>query len=136
MKRLLKGPAMHVWIVNQHAYTPDHGTGTRHGSLARRLVELGHRVTVVSSSFFHSARRETRLRPGELYRREMAEGVTFLWLRTPPYEGNSLARLRNMLTFAWRVWRRCGPRDETRPDGAVGLRPHLFAARAAPGLGP
>src|SRR3989304_4922894 len=131
MKRLRKGPAMHVWIVNQYAYTPDHCTGTRHWSLARRLVEVGHRVTVVSSSFFHSARRETRLRPGELYRREMAEGVTFLWLRTPPYEGNSLARLRNMLTFAWRVWRRCGLSDEPRPDVVVGSSPHLFAAWSA-----
>ncbi len=122
---------MNVWIINQYAYAPDHCTGTRHWSLARRLVELGHQVTVVSSSFFHSARRETRLRPGELYCRETVDGVTFLWLRTPPYAGNSLARLRNMLTYAWRVWCRYGLTDEPRPDVVVGSSPQLFAAWSA-----
>lgn len=122
---------MHVWIINQYAYTPEHSTGTRHWSLARRLVELGHHVTIVSSSFFHTARRETRLAGAETHKREVIDGVDYLWLRAPAYGGNSLGRLWNMLAFAWRVWRQCGATDIEPPDVVIGSSPQLFAAWSA-----
>jgi lipopolysaccharide/colanic/teichoic acid biosynthesis glycosyltransferase/glycosyltransferase involved in cell wall biosynthesis len=94
-------------------------------------VELGHRVTIVSSSFFHTARRETRLQAGEMHRREVIDGIDYLWLRAPAYGGNSLGRLWNMLTFAWRVWRQCGATDIQPPDVVIGSSPQLFAAWSA-----
>ena len=95
---------MHVLLVNHHVSPPGGIGGSRHFSLARELVRRGHRVTVVAASFRHMTRSET-LAPGEERKWETAEGVEFLWLRTPPYSGNTVARVWNMLTFAWKVSR-------------------------------
>jgi len=122
---------MNLWIINHYAYAPDHCAGTRHWSLARRLIDRGHSVTVVSTSFFHKACAETRLAKGQAFRHELVDGVPFLWLRSRPYKGNTLGRFWNMVDFARRVIREEGLRDLPRPDVILGSTPDLLAARAA-----
>jgi glycosyltransferase involved in cell wall biosynthesis len=122
---------MKVWIINQYVIAPGQAGGTRHHCLARELVKQGHEVTIVASSFDHYTRKETRLVDGQLYETEVSDGVTFVWLRTPPYPGNTIARMWNMLVFAWRVLQRKGFRNLPRPDVIWGSSPHLFAALAA-----
>ena len=122
---------MRIWIVNHYAYAPSHSAGTRHFAMAKRLIERGHEVTIVSTSFFHKTNRETRLAPGQTHLLEVVDGVPFLWLRTPAYRGNSFGRLRNMIAFAWRVWRECGLRNLPNPDVVLGSSPSLLAAWAA-----
>lgn len=122
---------MKIWLVNQYAIPPQQAGPMRHFTLARELVRLGHDVTVVASSFDHVTRQETRLQPHEEHRVELIEGVRFLWLRTPPYPGNGLARIWNMLIFAGRVWTGRGTRGLERPDVIVGSSPHLFGALGA-----
>jgi len=75
---------MNLWIINHYAYAPDHCAGTRHWSLARRLIDRGHSVTVVSTSFFHKACAETRLAKGQAFRHELVDGVPFLGGLTDP----------------------------------------------------
>lgn len=122
---------MKVWIVNHYAVPPSEPGGTRHYSLARELVRRGHEAYVIASSFDHATRRDHRLAPRQTWRREVVEGVTFVWLRTPPYPGNTPARLWNMLVFADRVRRGNWLPAQTGPDVVVGSSPHLFAALAA-----
>jgi glycosyltransferase involved in cell wall biosynthesis len=122
---------MKIWIVNQYAIPPTQPGITRHFSFAVALKERGHDPTLIASSFDHVTRKETRLSPGEMWRLETIEGVRFLWLRTPHYEGNTRRRVQNMLVFAWRVWRRSGMRELAPPDVVVGSSPHLFGAFAA-----
>lgn len=122
---------MRIWIINHYAYAPFHSAGTRHHSLARELIGRGHDVRVVSTSFFHKTRKETRLNPGQVFLAEDVDGVPFVWLRTPPYEGNGGRRAWNMIVFAWRVLRLVGLRDESKPDIIIGSSPSLLAAVAA-----
>lgn len=103
----------------------------RHYTLARELTELGHEVTIIASSFDHVTRKETRLRSNEICRAEIIDGVRFLWLRTPRYPGNGLARNWNMLVFAARVLTGTGTRGFDRPDVIIGSSPHLFGALGA-----
>lgn len=119
---------MRVLIVNQNVGTPRSPGGTRHFSLGRELVRRGHDVTIAATSFKHMTRGET-LAPGEDHRVELIDGVRFLWLRTPPYAGNTAARLWNMLIFALRVGRLGGKLPA--PDVVIGSTPHLWAAAAA-----
>jgi glycosyltransferase involved in cell wall biosynthesis len=120
-----------IWLVNQYAIPPQQAGPMRHFTLARELVQLGHDVTVIASSFDHVTRQETRLQPREKQRLELIDGVRFLWLRTPPYPGNGMARVWNMLIFASRVWQGTGTRALERPDVIIGSSPHLFGALGA-----
>src|SRR5690606_10302552 len=64
-------------------------------------------------------------------KREVCEGVDFLWLRTPEYGGNGLGRMANMLVFAART-RVLLPRIiPVPPDVVIGSSPQPFAALAA-----
>jgi glycosyltransferase involved in cell wall biosynthesis len=125
------GTKVRVWIVNHYAIPPMRAGGTRHYSLACALVKRGHQVTIIASSFEHYTHQETRLAPGDLYKVEVIDGITFVWLRTPSYSGNTFARMWNMLVFAWRVYIRQGIGDLPKPDLIWGSSPHLFGALAA-----
>jgi glycosyltransferase involved in cell wall biosynthesis len=120
---------MRVWIVNHYAMPPSEGVGTRHYDLSRVLIRRGHSVVIFSSSFGHFGGREMRLAGARLAGREIAGGVVFRWVRTPPYRGNGAARIANMLAFA--VLFPAVQMLHRRPDVVIGSTVHPFAAFAA-----
>lgn len=122
---------MKLWLVNHYATTPAQAGRTRHFSLARELARRGHEVTVVAASFDHVMRRQLFAEPGKTWKSGTFNGVSFVWLLTPPYSGNTPARIWNMVVFAWRLWEGTGLRRAARPDVVIGSNPHLFAALAA-----
>ncbi|MFC3859774.1 glycosyltransferase family 4 protein [Deinococcus antarcticus] len=122
---------MKIWFVNQYAIPPQQAGPMRHYSLAKELVTLGHEVTIVASSFDHVTQKETRLIAEKPFELEVIDGVRFLWLYTPPYKGNSLARVKNMLAFSWQVAFGRALGTLGKPDAVVGSSPHLFGAMAA-----
>jgi len=121
---------MKIWLVNHYALPPQRSGGTRHYALAREWLSRGHEVILIASSVDYMCREEVYLQPGETARLEVMGDIPFLWLRTPPYTGNSLQRVGNMLAFAYRLGREA-PRHLGSPDVVVGSTPHLFAAWAA-----
>ena len=122
---------MNLWLINHYAILPQQAGGTRHYTLARELAERGHRVTIVASSFDHTTRQEMHLRDGAPLKLEVVDGVRFLWLKTPPYKGNSVHRLWNTLVFARKVLSLRVADLGGPPDVVLGSSPHLFAAWAA-----
>jgi glycosyltransferase involved in cell wall biosynthesis len=119
--------ARRVWIVNHHAAHPDQSAGTRHFSLARQLIGRGHHVTIFAASQgHHHTGADRRLRPRDLYRIQLVDGVRFVWLRTTPYHGNDWRRQVNMLSFLI-VFLVVQVR-ERRPDVVIGSTVHPFAA--------
>ena len=87
-------------------------------------------MLLVASSFNYVQRRE-RLAPSESFRAEDIDGVQFAWLRTVPYQGNSISKLRNMLSFARRLRKRAIHLPGGKPDLIIGSSPHPFAADEA-----
>lgn len=126
---------MRIWWINHYAVLPSQVGGTRHYSLARRLVEAGHEVTIIASRFNHFALRAvpdgSSSAEAQKYRLESIDGVEFLWIGTPAYKNNSLARLRNMTVFAARAARGARRMLQAPPDVVIGSSPHPFAALAA-----
>lgn len=122
---------MNILLVNHYANVPKMAGGTRHFSFAKELLRRGHNVTIVASSFNHKSRRETRQWHGERYQTELVEGVRFVWVKTPPYSGNTLARIRNMMGFAYSLSRLPEAAFGPAPDVVYGSSPHLFATWAA-----
>lgn len=122
-------PVRHVWIFNQYAQTPeDRGGLTRHYSLARHLGRHGWRATVITSSTEHPSGRQ---RPGSTEARtDDVDGVPFLRLRVPAYQGNGADRIRNMLAYGWRALVSPAIAALDPPDAIVGSSPHPAAALA------
>jgi glycosyltransferase involved in cell wall biosynthesis len=119
----------HVWILNHYAAEPEGAGGTRHYTLADGLRRHGWQAHLIAASVEHQSGRQ-RLELGERIRRELHGAVPFLWLRTSPYRGNGLGRVRNMLEYTWRVLARQVARQLPRPDLVVGSSVHPLAAWA------
>jgi len=125
-----------LWILNHYAVTPDLPGGTRHVDLARELVKLGWRVTILASAFHHVFRRHVKLAPGQRWRVEEVDGVDVVWIRTTPYRGNDWRRTWSMVDYTVRAWwtGRLLPRripEVGRPDVVLGSSVHLLAVVAA-----
>jgi glycosyltransferase involved in cell wall biosynthesis len=93
---------MDILLINHYAGSVRHGMEYRPYYLAREWVRLGHRVTIVASSESH-VRTQAPVLDGAARLAETIDGIDYLWLATPPYRGNGLARVRNMAAFVMRL---------------------------------
>lgn len=96
---------MRILLINHYAGSPDHGMEYRPFYFAREWSRLGHQVLIVAASFSHLRHHNPHL-PGALLR-ESFDGVDYLWVKTPVYSGNGLARARNMAVFTLGLATRC-----------------------------
>lgn len=120
---------MNILWVNQFAVAPDQAGGTRHFSFARRLVQLGHDVTIIASGMNYLTR---DVRPGSRdYTTEMRDGVRFHWLSTGAHSGTRSSRGVNLFRFASTVLRRPGFDTLPKADVVIGSSPSPLAALAA-----
>jgi glycosyltransferase involved in cell wall biosynthesis len=108
---------MRILYVNHYAGGPSLGMEFRPYYLAREWVKAGHDVTVVAASHAHT--RQTDPATNGAVTIEMREGIRFVWLKTPPYKGNGLARVRNMGTFVLRLFRHLPALTRENPPDAV-----------------
>ncbi|GGJ63762.1 glycosyltransferase involved in cell wall biosynthesis [Anoxybacillus voinovskiensis] len=118
---------MNIWILNHYALKPNEAGGTRHYDIAHELVKKGHRVRIIASSFVHYT---FRFRSNKKFFSEEVNGVLFDWIWTFPYNGNSIGRMINMITYCFVAIVVGGMRKE-KPDAIVGSSVHLFACLAA-----
>ena len=88
---------MNISLINHYAGSPEHGMEYRPYYIAREWVKEGHNVTIVAASFSHL--RNTNPQVKHLFTNEMIDGIHYIWIRTPFYEGNGIGRIRNMLSF-------------------------------------
>ncbi len=115
---------MNLWIYNHYADPPER-QATRTFDLAAELVKKGHQVTIFAASFSHYTFQETRSYQLNFYRREMIQGVRFIWLRTFPYRENDWRRVLNMLTYCLGAGLASLAGS---PDAIIGVTVHPFAA--------
>lgn len=121
--------ARRVWIVNHYAGAPDQPTGTRHYALARAVVREGASATIFAAGFSHGIGTGVDRAGRRLARTTRFGGVTFVWLWTFPYFGNTWRRMVNMASFA--VILVVAQATRRRPDVIMGSTVHPFAALAA-----
>ncbi len=89
---------MNILLINHYAGGAIHGMEYRPYFMAKRWVEMGHKVTIVASSFSHLRTKNPDMQ-GKKYKEEEIDGIRHCWIRGNAYEGNGVARIRNMLSF-------------------------------------
>ena len=122
---------MNIWIFNHHALTPDMSGGTRHYDFAKELIKRGHSVTVVASSFHYSKYKEMKDYKDKEYLCEKIDGIDFIWIKTPAYFGNGISRVKNMISYTYKVLKYIPKLNLSKPDIIMGSSVHLFAVWAA-----
>ena len=122
---------MRLWIVSHYAIPPSSAGITRHYSIAKWLIRLGHEVVVIASSFEHLAKQDSHLLDGEQSKLEVLDGVPFLWIRSPAYKDNSARRIWNMISFGFEVWKGSHLGKLPKPDIILGSSPDPLGALAA-----
>jgi glycosyltransferase involved in cell wall biosynthesis len=119
----------HVWVLNHYALEPGGAGGTRHFNLSKHLRKYGWRATVLAASVELNSGRQ-RLSDNESTRLEQYEGIPFLWVRTPQYQGNGSGRMLNMLAYTFRVLLPGCTKALDKPEVIIGSSVHPFAAFA------
>lgn len=102
---------MNILLINHYAGSKVHGMEYRPFYLAREWVRAGHQVTIAAASYCHY-RSETMPMEGNV-QEEHIEGIRYVWLKTPRYEGNGFKRILNMMTFLMQLSARTGKLVET-----------------------
>jgi glycosyltransferase involved in cell wall biosynthesis len=121
---------MKILIINHYAIPPVESGGTRHYSLAKELIAGGHQVHIAAANFSHQTKTAI-VKNEEVIFEKTYDGVPFIFVNVPHYQGNSPARLKNMLMFAKQLL--CSPyfKRMEPPDVVIGSSPHPLAAWAA-----
>ena len=65
--------------------------------LAQEWIRMGHDVTILVAT--HSHIRQYNPQQTEDIKEESIDGIRYIWVKTPPYEGNGLGRIKNMFAF-------------------------------------
>ncbi len=69
---------MHILLIHEIFVTPDEGGGTRHYELAKYLIQMGHKVTVIASDVDYLSGQK------RLKRRENRDGIDIVYSWTLP----------------------------------------------------
>jgi glycosyltransferase involved in cell wall biosynthesis len=94
---------MNIILINHYAGSIDHGRVYRSFYLAREWVKLGHDVTIVAASWTHLRHYQSEITKN--YQEEDIEGIRYIWLKTPKYQGNGIKRAINIFAFVIQLFR-------------------------------
>ncbi len=123
---------MNIVLINHYAGSPAYGMEFRPYYLAREWMKNNHQVTIVTASFSHLRNRAPHL--AGTVTDEIIDGIRYLWIKTPAYDGNGVARALNMFAFTSRLYLlRSKLALEIRPDVVIASSTYpldIYAARA------
>lgn len=91
---------MNILLINHYAGSPYYGMEFRPYYLAREWVKQGHNVSIIAASFSHLRQHNPEV--AKDFQEEIIDGIKYVWLKTPVY-GGSLARIKNIMTFVWKL---------------------------------
>jgi len=109
---------MNILLINHYAGSPAMGMEYRPWYMAREWVKAGHHVTIVAATNAHVRTVQPRTR--HKFQEENIDGITYLWVKTPPYEGNGAKRILNMFSFYRKL--KCHARKlamKYKPDAVI-----------------
>jgi glycosyltransferase involved in cell wall biosynthesis len=109
---------MKILLINHYAGSNIHGMEYRPYYLAKEWVKSGHDVTIIGGSYSHI--RTVQPEVDHDWKEEFLDGIRYVWIKTPPYEGNGVKRIINMGAFIKPLWLKANHiADKYQPDVVI-----------------
>jgi len=89
---------MNILLINHYAGSPKMGMEYRPYYLAKEWLKMGHNVCIISASYAHI--RSNQPLVNEDFQTENIDGIKYIWIKTPTYFGNGVARVKNIFVFS------------------------------------
>ncbi|OCQ54393.1 putative glycosyl transferase [Photorhabdus australis subsp. thailandensis] len=94
---------MNIVYINHYAGSPDLGMEFRPYHLGQEWIKSGHKITILAASYSHVRTKQPTLIDNKKTT-ENINGLEFIWYPTPDYNGNGLARVKNIFSFLRQIW--------------------------------
>lgn len=92
-----------IWIFNHYATDTYRDLGGRHFYMAENLKKRGHHPIIFCASTIHNS--DENIDVGDqLYKVDYANGIPYVFIKTPDYTGNGIQRVKNMFSFYRRLF--------------------------------
>ena len=88
---------MNIFLINHYAGSPEMGMEYRPYYLAQEWIKLGHDVTILVANNSHIRQYNPEINSDIL--EQDIDGISYVWVNTPKYEGNGIGRIKNMFAF-------------------------------------
>ncbi len=109
---------MNILLINHYAGSSFHGMEYRPYYLAREWVKMGYKVTIISASYSHLRRKNPDIK--KEIQEEIIDGIKYLWIKTPDYQGNGMKRIINMFIFVMKLIKNIGKfAKEIKPNVVI-----------------
>lgn len=92
---------MNILLINHYAGSDYHGMEFRPFYMAREWKKKGHNVTILGADFSHLRKNNPVIEKD--FQEEIIDGITYVWVKTPKYQGNGVGRIKNISTFMWKL---------------------------------
>lgn len=95
---------MNILLINHYAGSPQMGMEYRPYYLAKEWIKRGHNVTILLANQSHIRQYNPEL-PHDFFE-ENIDGIKYIWVKTPKYAGNGIARVKNIFAFSLKIYRK------------------------------
>ena len=88
---------MNIFLINHYAGSPEMGMEYRPYYFAKEWIRMGHNVTILVANNSHIRQYNPEL-DNDIVDEDI-DGIKYIWVKTPKYEGNGIGRIKNMFAF-------------------------------------
>ena len=88
---------MNILLINHYAGSPELGMEFRPFYLAKEWIKQGHQVYILASTHSHIRAKNPDF--NQRFTLQELEGINYIWLKTPKYDGNGISRVKNIASF-------------------------------------
>jgi hypothetical protein len=114
-----------IWIINHYAGNNKVGLEYRHFLISKELKKQGYNVVIIASSYTHLLNQEIKIK--DKFEYKDYNGIPYIWIKTPIYEGNGLSRFKNMFIYSINLHKLYKKFNVSKPDFVLASSPHPFS---------
>jgi glycosyltransferase involved in cell wall biosynthesis len=110
---------MRILLINHYAGSPEMGMEFRPYYFAKQWVNAGHHVFILAANNSHL--RKKKIKINKSFEKQDIDGIKYIWVKTPEYNGNGVSRVLNIFSFVFKSFLNAKKlAKEIKPDIVIG----------------